>query len=89
MHASACCSGEISELGVHAKALEGLRSLRATTYHLLRNLTCRDYLRAWVRVRVRPRTYWGRMMPEKFWARGPRVLADSQLAPAQEAIGVG
>jgi hypothetical protein len=63
MHASACCSGEFSEFGVHAKALEGLRSLRATTYHLLRNLTCRDYLRAWVR--VRPRTYWGRMMPEK------------------------
>ncbi len=56
MHASACCSGELSELGVHAKAFEGLRSLRATTYHLLRNLTCRDYLRAWVRVRARPRT---------------------------------
>ena len=87
MHASACCSGEFSELGVHAKALEGFRSLRATTYHLLRNVTCRDYLRAWVR--VRPRTYWGRMMLRKFWARGPRVLADSQLAPAQEAIGVG
>ena len=65
MHASACCSGEFSELGVHAKALEGFRSLRATTYHLLRNVTCRDYLRAWVRVLVRPRTYWGRMMPEK------------------------
>jgi len=63
MHASACCSGEFTEFGVHAKTLEGLRSLRATTYHLLRNLTCRDYLRAWVR--VRPRTYWGRMMPEK------------------------
>lgn len=47
----------------------------------------RDYLRAWVR--VRPRTYWGRMMPEKILARGPRVLADSQLAPGQEAIGVG
>ena len=87
MHASACCSGEFSEFGVHAKALEGLGSLRATTYHLLRNLTCRDYLRAWVR--VRPRTYWGRMMPEKILARGPRVLADSQLAPGQEAIGVG
>ena len=56
MHASACCSGEFSEFGVHAKAFEGLRSLRATTYHLLRNLTCRDYLRAWVRVRARPRT---------------------------------
>ena len=53
MHAPACCSGELS---VHAKAFEGLRSLRATTYHLLRNLTCRDYLRAWVRVRARPRT---------------------------------
>ena len=79
----ACCSGEFSEFGVHAKALEGLGSLHTTTYHLLRNLTCRDCLFvrgcacAHARIQV--------MMPQKILARGPRVLADSQLA-GQEAI---